>query len=194
LGLSLGLRLRSCRLGTVEGEILVDHLERLWSHPGLQCRAYDLSYGAVVQLVLLLETTDRGPKGFIRLTLGLLAHHLIDQLLLLIQPGFDRICIRIGFVAIVIGRLLTPGGRWRLLELDAVLAAEETQRFFGLSLQCSLDGEGVLGLLSLLRQLLGFAGVVSLAAVPGQRLTERDLFVLPVDLDPNVAIGYVINV
>ena len=189
------LRLRRCPLlmGSVEGEALVDRLELFWPCSGLQRSTDDLIHSGLVQLILPLETTDRPLQDLIRLSPLIPVGQLVDDPLLFGKAALDWIGIWIiVLVLVVIGRR-SRLGRWRLSERDSILLTEESERRGRLGLQCSLKGECVLSLLALSSQLLCLAGVVGVAAIPLQRFTERNLGLLAVDLDADVAIREVIN-
>jgi hypothetical protein len=83
--LAIGLGLGPGLLRPIERQVLVDHLEGLWTHAVLQSGSDDLTNGCIIEVVLRLEPTDSSPQSDIGVSLSIAGHHLVDDLLLLIE-------------------------------------------------------------------------------------------------------------
>src|SRR4030095_15915526 len=88
-----------------------------------------------------------------------------------------------------VDELLLGRSRWRLLLSEAlsVLLGQGPQRHLRVGLQRLLQVQRVLHFLALLRQRLGFAGVIRFPAVSLQRLGVGNFDVLAVDPDSHKA-------
>jgi hypothetical protein len=129
------LRLLPSLMSSIERDVLVDHVERLWAHVGLQRRLNDLTNGGLVCLVPALEPTDCGAQHSISLLVLTLLHQLPDDLLLFVEPSLDWVRVR-GFIiqAIVVGRLLPTFRWWRLPEFDSSSSSQESEGLLRLCL------------------------------------------------------------
>jgi len=131
------LCLLPCGVRPVEGEILVDHVERFWPEVGLQSGLDDLSNGVSISLIPALEPTDCGAENPVGLLAFTLLHQLPDDRLLFVESFLDRVqtvvrgCVVEAIV--VVGRLL-PLLRWRLPEFYPSPSSQESEGFLRLCL------------------------------------------------------------